>query len=167
MVKGLKTLVMLLGLTSATLAQEVKLAYMKYFSGEITEKIYSYNYIESYNDQNYLSSLMAKDISAFFAKEPSLEYGPVVDVIFQHEKESGWTKEMGAGAYMQFPTPEFMYGEIYFEPYWTSGNTKVIGANLGIYPKENISIIGSLEYYVEEDKKDNDISAWLSIDVEF
>lgn len=166
MVKGVKTLVMLLGLTTAAFAQDVKLAYMKYFSGEITNNIYSYNYIESYNDQNYLSSLIAKDISYMFEEEPALEYGPIIDVIAQHDNETGWTKEAGLGAYMQFPTPEFMYGEIYFEPYWTSGKTRVIGANLGIYPKENISIIGSLEYYIEEKKEDNDLSAWLSIDVE-
>lgn len=166
MVKDIKTLVLLLGLTTAAFAQDVKLAYMKYFRGEIINNIYSYNYIESYHDQNYLSSLVAKDISYIFEEEPELEYGPIIEVIAQHGRETGWTREVGAGAYMQFLALENMYGELYFEPYWTSGKTKVIGVNLGVYPKENVSIMGSLEYYIEEKKEDNNVSAWLSIDVE-
>ena len=149
MVNGLKTLLIFLGLTTAALAQDVKLAYIKYFSGEITANIYSYNYLESYNDQNYMSSLIAKDISSIIIEEPSLEYGPIVDVILQHDKESGWTKDLGFGVYAQFPTPDFMYGELYFEPYWMGSDAKVIGTSIGIYPKDNISITGSLEYCIE------------------
>lgn len=92
-------------------------------------------------------NLIAKDIYYMFGEEPELEYGPIIQVVAQHGRETGWTRE--ADAYMQFLVLENMYGELYFEPYCTSGKTKIIGVNLGVYPKENV-FIGSLEYYVEE-----------------
>ncbi len=172
MVNGLKTLLMFLGLTAATMAQDFKNEYSryydKYFRGEIAYEVYSYNYLETINDEHYISSLIAKDVSGFVSEDYPFEAGPIGDIIVRHDKESGWFKEFGAGAYLQVPTPDFIYAELYYMPYWTSGDAKVYGTTISLYPSDNTSVYGTLEYLVEnkDGEKSSDISLYLSIDVE-
>lgn len=169
MINGMKSLVLFLGLTTSMIAQDFKQMYMKYFKGEITKDIYSYNHIETYADEHYMSSLLAKDISSLISENYPLEIGPITELIAKHDRESGWSKELGAGVYAQFPTPKIMYGELYYMPYWVGEDAYVIGGMMGIYPSDNISVYGSIDYLVEnvDKEKSSDMSVWLSIDVEF
>ncbi|HIH32114.1 TPA: hypothetical protein HA235_05390 [Candidatus Woesearchaeota archaeon] len=160
----IKTLLIWCGLTSTVLAQQFNQVYMRYFSGELAEGIYSYNYFETYNDMHYLSSLISKDLSNYLSENIPTEIGPVMDLIVERDKE--WTKEIGLGLYVQIPTPDFAYSELYYLPVWLKDKTQVIGSTSSIDLTEKVSLYLSIEFILKN-KKTRFSSIDLSIEKSF
>ena len=136
--------------------------YKKLFSAPITNTLHSYNYVESYQDNNYLSSTL-------FQKLVDGE-GVLGNVTFSHDKDNGWKGEYGIGIDQEVLSSDKLYAELYCMPFWYNKNgrikgQKIIGAYVEVYPIKNAVLYMSIDYNI--DKKINLSSVFLNLDIGF
>jgi hypothetical protein len=165
-----KELALIVGLSAGTLLGQSREEYFtkrpefyqKFFPATIIDGLDSYNYIESYQDNHYISSILFQRI---------IDGGGILGSISTtHDMDNEWGMEYSLGLDQEFLSTDRLYAEAYYMPLWYNkdGQIKdqnILGIYAEVYPLENLSLYGYLEYNVT--KKVDLSSLYLTLEMNF
>lgn len=150
----LKELALFLGLTAAVSAQQFSddkpSLHKNLFSVPINKTLVSHNYVESYQDRQYLNSSLSQKVF----RGTGL-YG-AVNLI--HDSDIDWKPEYGLGIGQEVSSNNFC-AQAYFIPLWYDDNgridNKVLGAYAEVHPAKNITLRALVNYKIDKRLEDS------------